>query len=510
MATQDIFAPAPVQLVEKIERKVLRPLMSNFRNMAEAIFELVDNAVDGFDGFHGGSQLLIKIDIQRAKDLIIVENVGGSGMGPADLQDWLDWGRRPERDGISEYGQGGKAAMGYLGNAWVIKTKRYDDPWLWQVTDDNWADDSIDRKKLTAYPVGIDEQHRGVGYCRIEISHLRPRKHLGADQLARLRNHLGNTYRKLLEDGNLTINLNGEAVPPVQLPIYEAYPIRKIEFKSAAGWRAQGWVGRLKRDARARTPIAIKGGIRLTRRGRLICDGEFFGHPGPAYKASLNTLIGEVDLPRNVPVLPNKSDFDRDSPEWDEVQKQMHELIRPDIQDLLSQPEEEKVTKEEKQRVRAVRDLMMKAIKLLAEQGELNPFSTDGQGRKPPQPQASGPRPLVLHPRGPYGPRKPDSPPPADAVGTLKRLGMMPDWIPDVLDPEIRSTRRENGSQKLLVINKKFPLCEMRKMDELYIAETAALELAKPIEGEEKRVAEYFDEVNRVMRAFCSVWAPES
>jgi hypothetical protein len=512
MVVQQPTPPPPVQLVERIERKVLRPLMSNFRNMAEAIFELVDNPIDEFDGVHGGSRLQVTIDIRRDKGLIVVEDVGGRGMGPDELQEWLDWGRTPTGDGISEYGQGGKAAMGYLGNAWVIKAKRYDQPWAWEVGDDNWSDGTVAAKNLTARPFRAGKELAGLGYCRIEIRQLRRHRRLGAEQIGRLRSQLGNTYRRLLEDGTLTVTLNGELVPPLELPLYEARRTRPMRFKGDAGWSARGWVGRLKRDARARTPIPIRGGIRLTRQGRLICDGEYFGHPGPAYKASLNTLIGELDLPRQVPVLPNKTDFDRDSGEWGDVQKRMHEILKPDIDDLLKQPDEDKVTKEERQRVRAVRELMMQALKLLVEQGQPNPFSTDGQGRKPPEPRPGRPE-TEERQRGPYERQKaPESasPAPEDAVGRLRRLGRMPDWLPDVLDPEIRSVWRANGSQRLLVINKKFPLCELRKMDDLYIAETAALELVKPVEGEDRSVSEYADEVNRLVRAFCAVWAEVS
>jgi hypothetical protein len=505
MVSQQLTCPDPVALVERIERKVLRPLKSNFRNMAEAMFELVDNPVDQFDGFHGGQRLHISIEVRRDKDLIVVENVGGRGMGPRDLQDWLDWGRTATGEGISEYGQGGKAAMMYLGNAWVMRTKRYDDPWLWEVRDDNWSDDTVPVKTLTARPLYRDSQHASVGYCRIEIRQLLPRKHLGPEQMARLRNLLGNTYRKLLEDAIITITVNDQPVAPLKLPLYEARRVREIGFKAAAGWSARGWVGRLKRDARSRTPVSIKGGIRLTRGGRLICDGEYFGHPGPAYKASLNTLIGEIDLPRHVPVLPNKTDFDRDSPQWDEVQKRMHEILMADIEELLRQPDEQKVTKQEKQKVRAVRELMMKAIRLLAEQGEANPFSVEGEGRKPARRGGSeeerGERAHTTH-----RPRKASEPAtaaPPGAVGRLRRLGRMPDWLPDVLDREIRSSWRENGSQRLLIINKRFPLCEVRGMDELYIAETAALELAK---ADDKSVSEYADDVNRLMKSFCEVW----
>jgi hypothetical protein len=82
----------------------------------------------------------------------------------------------------------------------------------------------------------------------------------------------------------------------------------------------------------------------------------------------------------------------------------------------------------------------------------------------------------------------------------------MPDWVIDILDAGIRSTWRQEGSKRVLVINKRFPLSEIRATDELYIAETAALELAKPPEGERKDVTEYAEDVNRLLRAFCSVW----
>ncbi|MGQ9572784.1 MAG: hypothetical protein ACUVV3_06320, partial [Dehalococcoidia bacterium] len=78
-----------------------------------------------------------------------------------------------------------------------------------------------------------------------------------------------------------------------------------------------------------------------------------------------------------------------------------------------------------------------------------------------------------------------------------------------VLDPSIRSDWERNSDGRVLLINKKFPLYEQRRGDELYIAETAALELAKPDEGEQVDVTEYFEEVNRIMVAFCTVYAEE-
>jgi hypothetical protein len=208
-------------------------------------------------------------------------------------------------------------------------------------------------------------------------------------------------------------------------------------------------------------------------------------------------------------VLPNKTGFNTDSADWEEVRAAMYDAIKPEIEELLRQPDEDKVTKEDKQRVRHVRDLMMKAIQNLADQGQSNIFSTDGRGRRPPQPRqeprGNGQTPATTQPPK----TEPKSPPPVDAVGRLQRLGRMPEFLPDVLDPEIRATWREEGNRRTLIINKRFPLCELRNLDELYIAETAVLELAKPMAGEDKPVADYADDVNRLMKAFCDVLEQE-
>ena len=82
----------------------------------------------------------------------------------------------------------------------------------------------------------------------------------------------------------------------------------------------------------------------------------------------------------------------------------------------------------------------------------------------------------------------------------------MPDWELRILEPYIRSDWGEKEGRPCLLINKKYCLYEQREGDELYIAETAALQLAKP-EGEEKMTLEdYLSGVNQIMRAFCEVY----
>ena len=57
--------PNPVKIRERISRKLLRAYMSNFRSVPDALLELVDNAFDEFDGFHGGTRLEVNIKLRK-------------------------------------------------------------------------------------------------------------------------------------------------------------------------------------------------------------------------------------------------------------------------------------------------------------------------------------------------------------------------------------------------------------------------------------------------------------
>jgi len=487
---------------EKISRKILRSLMGNFSSAAEALSELVDNAFDEFDGAQGGNCLTVNLEVRRNK--IVVENIGGKGMGPDELQKWLSWGEPSQIDGIREYGQGGKAAMGYLGKAWVVITKRWDQPSFWSIKEDNWKDFSSEEKTYAAENIGENYRslkYKDLGYCRFEIKNLEKRR----QEITRLRNTLSNVYRTFLQEGKAIITLDGEPLPPLELPEYEGFKRQEFKIQTNQGWWIKGWIGRLKRDSRVHGGTKVSGGMRLLRKGRLICDGEYFGHHNFLYKASLGMLIGEVELTKKVPVLPNKTNFQRDSPEWDEVQRAMYEVLKPHIRALLEQSEEETVTREEKKRVNWVREMMIEALKRISTQPETQSMLGELQGRKPPE-KTEEVKPPTSEEREEAHERKPRTPPPEGAIGRLKRLGRMPEWEPRDLSPEIRSAWEEQDGSRKLLINNNYCLYKDRKGDELYIAETAALQLAKPAEEEAKTLGGYLEEVNTIMRAFCEVW----
>ena len=82
----------------------------------------------------------------------------------------------------------------------------------------------------------------------------------------------------------------------------------------------------------------------------------------------------------------------------------------------------------------------------------------------------------------------------------------MPNWEVRVLQPDVRSEWDETAGERCLLINKKYCLYEERDGDDLYIAETAALQLAKPERDEKLALENYLNEVNLLMRAFCEVY----
>jgi len=492
--------PEPVTLRERISRNLVRPYMANFKSVPDALLELVDNAFDEFDGFHGGEHL--KITIKMTKDSIIVENLGGKGMGTKELDDWLNWGAPIKTDKIGEWGQGGKAAMGYLGHAWEVHTKRWDEPWLWEIREENWDDASSGEKTYKAVPIKRDVQHQGIGYCKFEIKNLKNRR----QNIIRIKTVLSNIYRQYLEEGKSSIFVKGEPVNPLELPLYERFEKQYFTKKTLQGWGIRGWIGRIKRDARVRGGPRITGGMRLLRKGRLICDGEYFGHHDFLHKASLGTLIGEVELTTKVPVLPNKTGFDIDSPEWDESQKVMYEVLRPHIEALLKQKEAETVTREEKKRVSQVRSWMIEAFKLLSKYHDLELFGEDrGRKRRKKRPKGQEPTKEASSTEEDEHIYEPRTPPPEDAVGRLRRKGRMPEWEPRVLEPEIRSEWGDKNGNRCLLINNQYCLYEKRGGDDLYIAETAALQLARPEEDEKLTLKEYLNDVDLIMRAFCKV-----
>src|SRR3989442_11939340 len=107
---------------ERIDPEITATLFANYRSSADALMELVDNALD--------SRLPgepMKVDLAFHGEAVTVMSEGGEGMGPKDLERrYLRWGKSAKRgrELLGQYGQGGKAAIGHLGRRFSVESSR--------------------------------------------------------------------------------------------------------------------------------------------------------------------------------------------------------------------------------------------------------------------------------------------------------------------------------------------------------------------------------------------------
>jgi len=456
---------------ERIDPEITATLFANYRSSADALMELVDNAIDSR---LPGQPMTVDIALHAVSLTVVSE--GGEGMGPKDLERrYLRWGKSSKRgkELLGQYGQGGKAAIGHLGCRFSVESSRPGDSGAWRFSDPNYRDRSrLKTYELQEVPKRVPPE---LGYTRIRIDDIDKRV-----DLKRLRQRLADTYRLLLERGDLRILLNGAVVQPRSL----GEVTRKDYRVRAAGTTVSGWVGTV--DPARRTADFVPG-LRCYRLGRLVKDGEFFGHPSPAQEPGMAQLIGEVEIPR-VPLTINKSDFDRDSAAWVEIERRLHRLLKPLVRKLSRETESPPPPSAIKV-AQQVRRLLSQALRW-ADRPELFLGTTPARarvpkatnGKKSPREQTPGERqPLI---------------PKLASESAAPRRGFG-DIVIKPLGPAIRSQTVVQDGVKTIVLNSQHPLFRERKGDIWYQLETAAGEICKSIEG--VTVAEYERRVNEIV-----------
>jgi hypothetical protein len=495
---------------ETVTRGLAKALMGNFTSVAEALKELVDNAID----YRWGQKLIVRISHDASKDTAVVESDGGRGMGAEDIAVWLNWGEGEQHgpEHIGRWHQGGKAACGFLAGHVKLWAKRKDDNRVWFFEDEDWATRSQPRdfgvpEPITPeqYPDTMRSVPKERGHVKIELTKLNKSKRWNLQVLKR---DLASTYATLLKNRQVSLVINGEGVCALEIPLSTATEKVSIQVNLGKGKSVTGWAGRMMRNQLDRPQ---KAGLRLSYNGRLIKEGEWFGvnHEG---KGALNSLIGELEMKGFTP-NPNKTDFvERSEDTWEQLGQQVLDQLRPLISELRRSGEESRVTKEEKDRAREVAEELERAFASLDEM-PLSAGGTSGDaasaeagpgGRKPAAPR--GPR-QPVNPRGPnQNTRQPRTPPPEDAVGVLVRL--LENVTGGKRRPPLRIRSWEfterfawtsEGSQRWLDINKDYPLYKGLSGSKGYLAETAILALCKPQEGEPMSAGEYMDKVNLML-----------
>ncbi|OGO59410.1 MAG: hypothetical protein A2V85_08805 [Chloroflexi bacterium RBG_16_72_14] len=481
----------PVRLVrERIDPRLTAALFANYRTPVDAVLELVDNAVDSrVDGRP------LEVDLALRPGALVLTVVGGTGMGPGELErEYLRWGgsRKRAGDTIGRYGQGGKAAIGHLGERFEILAGRAGETIAHGFADDTYRD----RRRLRTYelverakPVPVE-----LGYVRIAIGAI-DRK---VDP-RRVRSRLADVYRPLLETGGVSMRVDRAPVAPAAWAVEDRH-----EFSVRAGGRlVRGWWGLLPDPV---PPSAPEAGVRLYHLGRLVGAPEFFGHPGPAQHTALNRLVGEMELP-HVPVTMNKSDVDRGSDAWSAVETRLHRLLAPAVR-RLTREAETLPSPGALKTAEQVRRILARALRML-ESGRLFESET-GVGSEEPGGQLTLDSPV-------HAPPEPSSASPGateaqheDSAETLpqpanpRRGGSGPGSRSGVgeivirsLDPRLRSAMVVEDGVRRVVINSRYPLYEVRKGDLWYQLETALREVCVTIP--EATVPEFERKVNELM-----------
>jgi hypothetical protein len=458
-----------VTVRERIDPAITASLFANYRSSADAVMELVDNAIDS--RLKGS---LLEVLLQVHSSHLVIETRGGEGMGPTDLERrYLRWGGSSKRGRnlLGQYGQGGKAAIGHLGTSFTVEASRPGDETAWRFADADYRD----RTKLKTYELKVVNKRvpPGQGYVRIRID--------GVDKRLdprRLSARLSDTYRPLVVRAELKMSINGVRVEALPINFQEEHHFAV----RAAGTTIRGWYGLAEPESRG---VDYIPGLRCYKLGRLIAGGEFFGHPNAVQVSGMARLVGEVDL-APVPLMMNKSDFARDGPEWTAVEERMHALLAP-IARRLAEDELAPPPASALKTAEQVRRLLSQVLKL-AEREDAFPGLAAARGQTQAR-SLSTERSVAQQDNPPSPPRLPQRDEP-------KRRGFG-QVVVRPLDPAIRSQSVIEGEVTTVVINSRHPLFLKRGGDIWYQLETAAREVFKSLEG--ASVGEYERRVNEVI-----------
>jgi hypothetical protein len=421
------------------------------------MLELTDNAIG--DRIPGKKMILT---LRVRKDLVRVVNKGGQGMDLNRLCDFFTWGKSEARGVFRFFGQGGKAAMGYIGERWRIVSFPLAGKCTYKIVEDgSW----------TSRPDGLLKKYKVIeenivqNDATVQIDILGIKRQVSPSRIKRL---LATTYAPLINSGELEIRLNDAMVVAPELPCKEREEFREMTRHG----EVRGWLG-------LKTSEDVRGGIRCYSQGRLIREREFFEFEPSSH--NLERLIGEAHMDF-VPVLPNKIDYDRGSTKWEAVCQALGTKIKPWANKLQMEPEVPVSLKKLERNIETLVNEVLKDV-----EGQLIT-----EGRKAPESRINAEK----RPKEEHGEtRNPATPAPAGAVGMLPRLGTLKVYF-KAFDPGVRCYLSSDRRQAY--INTRFPIVMAMRGRAFppYCVESVALEYFKTTAVS---VEQLIDKVNQAL-----------
>lgn len=494
--------PQNLRIVEDIDHaQMIEAVMHNYSNAQTAFMELIDNAVD--NRIEGKQSL---VTVRARNNELFVANMGGKGLDLNGLHNFFVWGfseKRGEANNIGRYGIGGKAAMGYLGNAIKIWCSAQGSDTAYSVEDKNFTTRESGRKKeLEAKP--SEALAEGDGYFNITISNL---KRKGAINEQTLTRRLGEIYRPLLMSQNgkepaIHITVNGKDVEPLEIPYILDDPAlspQTYRIVDLLDHDVNVTLGVLEEESESIDP-----GVRCYVDGRLISKGEFFGVSRSI--AGSNRLTGEAHLD-HVPVTTNKTAFDEDSKEWRVASRAIGKILREHWVEKLKSLKVDRKHEPSKEEIGLARQLKADFECFLSATNFLTRYDLNGvsSGRLPTvNPGETRPTPTGTH-KSPEG-KTPPANGATEGKGRVKRWGPFADWGPKALgNTKQRSAVLEESGREVLRINTDYLAYQKAKTAGLsaldtYMVDTVSLEIGRRVKGDS--VEEYYEFVTEMLREF--------
>ncbi|MBN9493294.1 ATP-binding protein [bacterium] len=473
-------------LEETIGRQALIALSNQYDSVADALMEIIDNPFD----YRRGRHLNVDVNADKPNDVVTILDYGGEGMDDASLRDWISWGtgHAHSDEDIGQWHVGGKLAAIYLADSLEIICRKHGDHQIFRFTDQTWGTrtslyaghaELLGPTHLPHDIAAVDAASPGCGFTRIRLTRLKAHRY----ETGILEAKLGNAYRTLLNSGGCRLTVNDAVVKPLEIPYAPSYQDREVtiprtKLEHGVTVRGRIWITDRERFKVGRG-VGLKAGIRTVFNGRLITDGEEFGHY-LAGRGSLQRLVGEIEINH---LRPNstKDSWDKSSVGWGAIEDFMHAEMQPLVAFLNSLVEGRSVSRQQRKRAEGVRRSVEETLKRMQARATANGTLPDSKevgpgGRAHPKPEGGAATPPGGGTRGAV---KNPTEPPADPIGRLLRrvrTGVPPIDFDD-LGPTSRTQQLMTDAGPRIVINTAFPLFPRLGETEEYLAETVFLHL---------------------------------
>ena len=319
------MSTSSLRIIERIEPTLIPALFENFDNVETAILELIDNAID--DRIVNKT---LEISIEANEHYLSITNRCGYGMGFEELDAFFAWGKSEKKSTkglLGRYGQGGKAAMGYLAKSCYITSTKAKSDREYVVKIDDWGD----RKGgfVNAEVTERDSDEVEEGLVKIYLSGLKRRIIIG-----NLAKTLDETYAPLLRSKKIKMWLNNNQIIGYELPYEEGPTTDKFEITPNSGKNVTVKVGLISYKK------GLRGGFRCYQFDRLITTGEYFGQKTREDKYAFEKLSGEVFINFSIPLIMNKTNFNKSSEDWFTLESIMYDKLDPWIKRLSTSRKE--------------------------------------------------------------------------------------------------------------------------------------------------------------------------